>query len=512
MADMTAKVVLSAVDRMSAPVAAACKKAEGSLGGLAGALKAGAEASAEANAKWAQLGQAGTAMAVTGAGMLGSLVAATKASANYAEEIMTTSQQTGIAAEAWSRLKFAAEQSNVQVDTLRAGLFRMGKAAASNSEAFAALGISVRDSSGNLKGTEQLFGEVADKLRAIPSEGERGAIAMQLFGRSGRMLLPLLMEGSDGIRKFGDEAERLGIVLDEKAAKAGDDFNDNVDKLKKSVLGLTLQLGQALMPTIQAMVQWITGAVSAWRSWTTEHPLLNKAIIVTVTVIGSLLLICGTLLKTFSMMQGALAFLQGAQGFLGLSKAVTTATTATTGATAASGALSGGLLASLGPIALVAAALAGLGLEIWAAVNAYKAMKQAQDEAVDSADRLAAKEDELQRVGFESQRQTAVRLFGEEGGRKYDKGELSAEQNAAVRQEQQRLRASGKQKVAVRGMKALNEQRDRAAQAGGQMPAYAGAGAAGGYQRVDVNVSASPEFAVQYSGAAQREIRKGKRR
>jgi len=514
---MTARVVLSAVDRMSTTVRQACSASIASLGNLEQKLRAGKEASTAWQSRFgetAQLaGSVGRGMMIAGAGITASLVGATKAAADYGEAILAASQTTGIATESWSRLRYAAEQSNVDVGALQSSIFRfnrmIGEAAQGNDtacRAFDNLGINIRDVNGNLKPTEILLGEVADKINAIPDPAIRGAMAMELMGRGGSQMLPLLAEGSAGIAQLGKEAEKLGLVLDENAAKAADEFNDNVDKLKKSVLGMAIQLGQVLMPVLQQGVEWITSIVSSYRAWAEEHPVLNKALTLTASTIGIVVFAMGSLLSTVARLAPAIIALRGAGGISGLASAFG-------GMTSAVSASSAGLLASLGPIALVAAALVGLGLEIHAVANAYKAMRDAQEEAAESSDRLAAKEDELRRLGFETQRDTAVRLFGEEGGRRYDRGELTAAQNEAVRQEQRRLRASGQQKAAVRASVRLNASRDAGPTGGGTTPPYTGAGVGmPGQQHVMVHVSASPEFQVQYQSTAQREVRRGRRR
>lgn len=61
---------------------------------------------------------------------------------------------------------------------------------------------------------------------------------MQVFGKSGLELVPLLNAGSDGIQTMIDRAKDLGLVFDEDAGAKADEFTDKLDELKGAVGGL----------------------------------------------------------------------------------------------------------------------------------------------------------------------------------------------------------------------------------------------------------------------------------
>lgn len=87
---------------------------------------------------------------------------------NSAANMQLASQKVGVSVETLSQWKFAADQVNVGFDQLVQGLAKMDKTAGSltstskeNASAFAALGISVRDTNGELKPTDELLLSVA---------------------------------------------------------------------------------------------------------------------------------------------------------------------------------------------------------------------------------------------------------------------------------------------------------------------------------------------------------------
>jgi hypothetical protein len=89
-------------------------------------------------------------------------------------------------------------------------------------KAFADLGMSVRDAAGNLKSGETLFFEVADAIKELPTAAQRTQAAMNLLGRGGTDLIPVLKQGSAAIKAQVEDFKKLGAVMTDELAAAGD--------------------------------------------------------------------------------------------------------------------------------------------------------------------------------------------------------------------------------------------------------------------------------------------------
>ena len=61
---------------------------------------------------------------------------------------------------------------------------------------------------------------VADALNKVKNEAARTAIVMEIFGKGGAKLLPLMSEGAEGINKLTARARELGIVFSAQDAEA----------------------------------------------------------------------------------------------------------------------------------------------------------------------------------------------------------------------------------------------------------------------------------------------------
>lgn len=173
------------------------------------------------------------------------------------DSLSKMSQKLGVAVESLQAYRHAASLADVTIDQLQRGLSWLVKTAfdaASGlqgaNQGFASLGISVTDATGKLKGTDTLFEEVADRLSKMEDGSEKTAIAMDLFGRSGANLIPLLNEGRDGLREMREEVEKLGISISEDAAKNAEAFNDNMTRLQRLAGGFATQVMSELLPAM----------------------------------------------------------------------------------------------------------------------------------------------------------------------------------------------------------------------------------------------------------------------
>ena len=91
--------------------------------------------------------------------------------------------------------------------------------------------------------------------------------------------------------------------------------------------GLSITIGSALAPVLEAAVKRITAIVLKVRAWTEEHPQLTKFIAIAATAIGVLMLVLGPLLIMLPMIAAGMALVAGASG-IGLVILAITAVTA----------------------------------------------------------------------------------------------------------------------------------------------------------------------------------------
>lgn len=107
--------------------------------------------------------------------------------------------------------------------------------------------------------------EIADRMATMDDGAQKTAIAMALFGRSGVDLIPMLNEGGDAIKRWGEEAQAAGLIMSEETARQADELNDSLDSLKGQVRGLGVSVASDLMPDLILLVGWLKRMITANR-------------------------------------------------------------------------------------------------------------------------------------------------------------------------------------------------------------------------------------------------------
>jgi hypothetical protein len=289
MADMNVKVVVSAVDA-----------ATGVLGRVnSEAVKLDGTAQ--------KMTRAGSYLMGAGTALLGGLVASASSAAKVGVEMEHASIKTGVAVSTLSALKFAAQQNEVPFDVLQSGLIRLSRSAYAAStgsqqaaRAYSTLGVSIRDSAGHLKTPDQLFGEIADKISGIEDPVKRAGLAMQVFGRGGASMLPLLMQGSSGIAALETKAKSLGLVMSKEGVESAKHYTQAMHEWS-AVSGAAFRLiGSAALPALTNLVTKVADVVGHFVAWSKEHPRLSKGLAEVALVGSAFAVVLGGILKLAS--------------------------------------------------------------------------------------------------------------------------------------------------------------------------------------------------------------------
>lgn len=171
------------------------------------------------------------------------------------------SERTGIAVETLSRFDAVARMTDTSLDSVQKGLQRLATVqfeAAKGGEAqiamLEALGIRV-DEIGKLAPDEVLM-RVADAFASVEDPAMRSALASEVFGRNlGNELIPLLSEGSDGLKRMMDLSDRLGYTMSKETAEAMSKLVDEITIMQIGMDGIFRKVADDLLPTMQALAE-----------------------------------------------------------------------------------------------------------------------------------------------------------------------------------------------------------------------------------------------------------------
>jgi phage-related minor tail protein len=222
-----------------------------------------ASGAAKAEARSGKLRKSMLGIGVAAAGVataMASLSGAIRRALNTADDMGKAAAKFGLPVEQLSRLKYAADLSDVSLETLGTSLGQLskkmvaaGEGGQTQAKMFADMGVKVLDANGQLRDTEAVLQDVADVFATMPDGPQKTALAMEVFGKAGAQMIPLLNAGKTGLQAMAEEANKLGLVIDEKTAKSAESFNDNLTRLGAAAGGLVLQLAAALAPALERM-------------------------------------------------------------------------------------------------------------------------------------------------------------------------------------------------------------------------------------------------------------------
>jgi len=238
MADQNLRFTISAVDKTRAAfgaVASGLSRVKNSIMSVQGALVA--------------LG--------AGAGL--------KIMAGQIDDLAKASSCLGMTVNELQSLQFAAGQTGASAEELEKGLTRFNRSISEAStgigtglRSFKALGIEVMDAAGNLRPTNDLLNQVADRLTLIESPADRVRIAFDLFGRSGVNLINTLQGGSEELNKLREEFNQFTLELSEENAKATENANDRFARIGETFASMGRIITSKVLPVLASIAEFLT--------------------------------------------------------------------------------------------------------------------------------------------------------------------------------------------------------------------------------------------------------------
>lgn len=220
----------------------------------------------------------GLGAAIVGSHLVGQLKDMTMEGLKYASSLGEQAQQLGVLSSELQEYRYAASQAGIETSEMDQALGqltkRIGLAATGvggPARAFAELGISVRNSKGEIITAGQAIPLIADALAKIPDPATRARLEVELFGKSGQKLDPLLTEGAAGVNKLRAAAHELGIVLSDEAIANADKTADKMDAmnqvLKAQIASFVAENAKEILALASALLELAGAAVKALNRW-----------------------------------------------------------------------------------------------------------------------------------------------------------------------------------------------------------------------------------------------------
>jgi hypothetical protein len=216
------------------------------------------------------------------------------------DNYLTESQITSLPLETLQAMDYAAPLIDVDAETIKSAMVKITKAMGDSSEQFDELGVSITNADGSMRSAEDVFYDVVDALGEMAPGVERDAAAMELMGKSAQDLNPLINQGSDALKAYGEEAKQVGYILSSDQVKALGAVDDAYQTLQLTIDGVKRQVAADFAPAAEKAMELFANAVQKAGDWLERSGLIENL----ASILGSVMSILEAIGKTVSNLPG----------------------------------------------------------------------------------------------------------------------------------------------------------------------------------------------------------------
>jgi hypothetical protein len=224
------------------------------------------------------------------------LVGMAKKTLEAGDAMYDMSQRTGVAVESLAKFKKAASVSGTDLDAVAKALGKLSKGMYEASqtgkgptaEALRTLGVSATDASGKLRSADAVVLDIATKFKNMPDGVTKTGLAMQLFGKAGAEMIPMLNMGGDAI-------DKLKVKMTTAFAEKADQYSDKLTNLSGKVGALGADIMIIALPALEAIADAMTALVDAFNKLDPNVRGVIVAVALLAISFGGIIMIVGAL-------------------------------------------------------------------------------------------------------------------------------------------------------------------------------------------------------------------------
>lgn len=237
-----------------------------------------------------------------------------------ADDLNTLAKQTGLSTAEIQKMQYASDLIDVSFEDISGALRKMKGNMDGQPEAWARLGVSTTNADGSMRDATTVFYETIEALSHIENGTERDQLAMSLFGKSADSLAGIVDDGGASLKAFGDQAEEMGLILDQDTLDSLNATNDTIDQLKATVAGTMGQIGadvaSILGPALEKAAEVVDKVATALRNLTPEQEETILKIIGIVAAVAPVIMIVGKIITGIGSLVSAIGMLASPVGIV----------------------------------------------------------------------------------------------------------------------------------------------------------------------------------------------------
>lgn len=169
------------------------------------------------------------------------------------DRIDKTSQKLGLSRQAFQEWDYILSQNGASVDSLGVAMKTLTNKIGSGSDAITALGLDLKEVQS--MSTEDAFSAIVTAFQQLPDGAEKSALAIELLGKQGQELMPLLNGTAEGTEALRQKFHDLGLEMTDEQVDAAVNYTDAMDTLTRTFDAIKQTIGAALLPKL---TEWAT--------------------------------------------------------------------------------------------------------------------------------------------------------------------------------------------------------------------------------------------------------------
>lgn len=218
-----------------------------------------------------------------------------------ADDLNTLAKQTGFSTEEIQKMQYASDLIDVSFEDISGALKKFKTKIDPANETLAKLGVSTTNADDSLRSATDVFNDAIVALSGVANETERDQLAMELFGKGADSLAGIIDDGGKSLQEFGQQAEALGLILDQDTLDSLNATNDTIDELKANIAGTMGQIGAdvgtVLAPLLEQASTLIGNITEKLRELTPEQTETILKIVGVVAAVAPAIMVIGKLVS-----------------------------------------------------------------------------------------------------------------------------------------------------------------------------------------------------------------------
>jgi hypothetical protein len=198
--------------------------------------------------------------------------------AKMGDELDKMSTRTSVAVESLAEWIFLMERAGGNAGTLEAGVRRLTRSMYDQTQGVAEsvrvwdqLGISVTDSSGELKAVDAVLLELSDALSKMDNQTEALGLSQSILGRGASQMVALLAQGRPELERQLEIFKAINGEMSTEYTKGAAAVIDAQTDMQHAVKGLKADLLEPILPMIAETIDDIAESVGELGRWIEDN-------------------------------------------------------------------------------------------------------------------------------------------------------------------------------------------------------------------------------------------------